>query len=127
LTADVAEILHGTVPQVCISYGWWLEFLEVMADCLHWVAVLPPTEAVADHVQTVRRVTSAYLFEAFPEYSQENFSKDFWAPGFSVRAGAQRHSKQEINSYVLNYRIPWRRYARKPPFDSDRSSESRPD
>lgn len=124
LTTDLAGILRGVLPQICISYGWWLDFLEVMVDCLHWVAILPPTETVAAHVQTVRRLTSACLLDAFPEYFRENFSKDFWAPGYSVRAGSQGHTALEIQSYVTNYRVHGHRYPGWPPSDSDRSSGS---
>ncbi len=104
LTGDLAEILRGALPQVCIAYGWRLEFMEVVPDCLHWVAVVPPTEAIANHVERVRRMTSGSIFDEFPEYLRQNFSKDFWAPGYAVMAGSDRHTPEQIRSYVLTYR-----------------------
>jgi REP element-mobilizing transposase RayT len=92
------------LPRVCISYGCRLEFMEVSEDCLHWVAVLPPTRAIAEHIQTVRQYTSSQVFEIFSEYLRENFSRDFWAPGYSVLAGTQGHTEQDIRAFVLNYR-----------------------
>ena len=97
-------MLSRNLPQICISYGWRLESMEVLADCLRWVASIPPTEAIADHMQMVRRLTSASLLEDYPEYRRENFSNDFWAPGYSVIAGTRAHTPAEIEAFVRKNR-----------------------
>jgi REP element-mobilizing transposase RayT len=100
LRGDLKDLLQTKLRQICISYGWGLGLVEVLSDCLHWVVMVPPTETVADHIQMVRRMTSACVFEDYPEYAQENLSRDFWAPGSSLLTGPQRHTPAQIQAYA---------------------------
>ena len=104
LSGHLAALLQKDLPQICISFGWRLESVEVMYDCLQWLVRVPPTEAIAEAINRVRKRTSQHIFEEFPELLRENLSHDFWAPGFSVRAGAQPHSTAKIRAYVLKTR-----------------------
>ncbi len=99
LTGDLKPLLETKLRQICISYGWRLGHVEVVSNCLHWIATVPPTEPVAGHIQMVRRMTSACVFEDYPEYARENLSHDFWAPGYSLLTGSQRHTPAQIEAY----------------------------
>lgn len=104
LRGDLKDILVGKLRQICISYGWSLGQVEVLPDCLHWVAMVPPTERVSDHIEMVRRMTSDCVFEEYPEYGHENLSRDFWAPGYSLLTGTQSHTPAQIQAYVRHRR-----------------------
>ncbi len=104
LRGDLKDLLQEKLQQICISYGWSLGRVDVLPDCLHWVVMVPPTETVADHIQMVRRTTSACIFEEYPEYAQENLSRDFWAPGYSLLTGAQGHTLAQIKAYARSRR-----------------------
>ncbi len=99
LNGDLKGLLENKLRQICISYGWRLQLVEIMSNCLHWVATVPPTEPVADHIQMVRRMTSTLVLEDYPEYARENLSHDFWAPGYSLLTGSQRHTPAQIEAY----------------------------
>ncbi len=99
LTGDLKPLLETKLRQICISYGWRLGLVEIVSNCLHWIAAVPPTEPVAGHIQMVRRMTSACVFEDYPEYGRENLSHDFWAPGYSLLTGSQRHTPEQIEAY----------------------------
>jgi REP element-mobilizing transposase RayT len=104
MRGGLAEALHRKMEQICTSYGWELRFVEVQADCLHWVVMVPPTETVADHIQRVRQMTSVCVFEEYPEYARENLSQDFWAPGYSLLTGSLWHTPAQIQAYARNRR-----------------------
>ena len=104
LRGDLKDLLQTRLRQICISYGWGLGLVEVLADCLHWVVMVPPTETVADHIEMVRRMTSESVFEDYPQYAQENLSRDFWAPGYSLLTGSQRHTPAQIAAYARSRR-----------------------
>ncbi len=127
LEGELAEVILSTLSKVCIAYGWALEFMEVTQDCLQWVARLQPTETVADHIHKIRHLTSERIWEVCPEFLRENFSKDFWAPGYSILAGVQRHSRQQIQAYVLKYRGPHYRFKGGSSLQSDPSADTRLD
>ncbi len=99
LSGDLKALLEKKLGQICVSYGWRLGLVEIMSNCLHWVAMVPPTETVDDHIRMVRRMTSACIFEDYPEYARENLSHDFWAPGYSLLTGSERHTPAQIEAY----------------------------
>lgn len=104
LSGHLAALLQRRLPRICISYGWRLESIELLHDCMQWTVRVPPSEAVAEHIAMVRKLTSEYIFHEFPELLRENLSQDFWAPGFSVKAGPEPHTEAQIRSYVRKTR-----------------------
>jgi REP element-mobilizing transposase RayT len=104
LSGHLAAQVQRKLPGICISYGWRLESVEVIHDCLQWLVRVPATEAIADHIEMVRKLTSEDVFDEFPELLRENLSKDFWAPGFSVKAGTEPHTQRQVLSYLRRTR-----------------------
>lgn len=47
LTGDLAENLSEWLPNICIAFGWRLEFLAVRPEYLQWVIDVPPTTSPA--------------------------------------------------------------------------------
>jgi REP element-mobilizing transposase RayT len=101
LIGDVAESLHLWMQHICVSFAWRLDNLTIRPDYMQWILSVPPATPPSRCFRTVREHTSKQIFEDFPQFKNENLSKDFWAPGYFVLLGNQPHPLEMINEYIL--------------------------
>lgn len=100
LKGDLADFLPQWLQQVCISFGWRLEFVTVDPNYFQWsISVLPATPP-GRFMQQIRYDTSALIMENFGRIKQENLSNDFWAPGYLVVLGTRPHPKEMVEQYI---------------------------
>jgi len=104
LTKDRVNLVSVCMKEIYTSYGWRLEFLEANPDYLRWTASVPPTIALSEHIDIIRKETSKRLFDDFPPYKQENLSNDYWAPGYLIMGGKKAISDQLILEYTRQNR-----------------------
>ena len=104
LTRDRENLVSDCMKEIYTSYGWRLEFLEAKPDYLRWVASIPPTIALSEHIDIIRKETSKRLFNDFPPYKQENLSSDYWAPGYLIMGGKNAISDQLVMAYTKQSR-----------------------
>ncbi len=100
LVGDIVEHLYGRVQQICVSFGWRLDFVTVRPEYLQWILRVPATTPPSQFMRTIRQQTSHYIFENFPRLKRENLSKDFWAPGYLVIVGTRPHPAEMIREYI---------------------------
>jgi REP element-mobilizing transposase RayT/CheY-like chemotaxis protein len=104
LTTDRVKLVTDCMKEIYTSYGWRLEQLDVKSDYLQWVASIPPTIALIDHISIIRKETSKRLFEDFPPYKQENLSNDYWAPGYLIMGGKNSITDALVRDYTRQTR-----------------------
>jgi REP element-mobilizing transposase RayT len=100
LLDDVAISLQAKMEQICISFGWQLEFLSIKADYLHWTLRVPPATSTAYFMQVIREQMSRHILADFPRFMQKNPSNDFWAPGYLIFWGSQPHPVEIIQKFI---------------------------
>lgn len=100
LKGDLANYLPQWLQQVCISFGWRLEFVNVDPDYFQWsISVLPATPP-GRFMQQIRYDTSGLILSHFGRIKQENLSNDFWAPGYLVVLGTRPHPREMVEQYI---------------------------
>ena len=104
LLGDVAVGLQSWLEQICISFGWQLEFLSIKADHLHWTIRVPPATSTAYFMQIIREQTSRHIFADFPRFVRNNLSNDFWATGYLIFWGSQPHPEEIIQKFIQQTR-----------------------
>lgn len=104
LLGDVALGVQTSLKQICASFGWSLEFLNIEPTYLHWTIRVPPATSTAHIIQVVREKTSVQLFADFPHLKHENESNDFWAPGYLIFWGSQPHPIEIIQRFIRQTR-----------------------
>lgn len=104
ITGDLAENLSRWMPQICIAFGWRLEYLAVRPDYLQWVINVPPNTSPGYLMRIIRQQTSKRIFENFPRIKKENPSGDFWAPGYLIMGSAQPHPSKLVQEYIQRTR-----------------------
>ncbi|MCC6259630.1 MAG: transposase [Anaerolineales bacterium] len=100
LKGDLALFLPQWLQQICLSFGWRLEFISVDNAYLQWAISVQPETPPVRFMQQIRYDTSRMIFENFGRIRQENLSNDFWAPGYLVVLGTRPHSKEMIEQYI---------------------------
>jgi REP element-mobilizing transposase RayT len=100
LMGDLAARLTEWMQQICISFGWRLEFINVKPDYLQWIMGVPPATSTAYFMKAIRHQTSLLIFEEFPRIRRENVSNDFWAPGYLIYFGTQPHPADVIRRFI---------------------------
>lgn len=100
LSGDVVEFLRQTVYQICVSYGWTLDYILVRPEYLQWVISAPATTPPSRCIGTIRKLTSEKIFEDFPHYKQDNLGDDFWAPGYLLLVGSTPHPPEIIVDFI---------------------------
>jgi REP element-mobilizing transposase RayT/DNA-binding response OmpR family regulator len=104
ITGDLSEQLSEWIPNICIAFGWRLEFLAVRPEYLQWVVNVQPNASPGYLMRIMRQQTSEKIFHEFPRLKKENPSGDFWAPGYLIMGGSQPHPPQLVRDYIRQTR-----------------------
>ena len=104
LTGDMADRLSEWLPQICIAFGWRLEYLAVRPEYVQWVLNVPPATSPGYLMRIIRQQTSEKIFAEFTRMKKENPSGDFWAPGYLIMGGSQPHPPQLVKDYIKQTR-----------------------
>lgn len=104
MTGDLADRMSEWMPNICIAFGWRLEFLAVRPDYLQWVINVTPSTSPGYLMRIMRQQTSEKIFNEFPRLKRDNPSGDFWAPGYLIMGGLQPHPPQLVKDYIKQTR-----------------------
>lgn len=104
LMGDLAQRLPDWMQQICISFGWRLEFINIKPEYFQWAISVPPSTSTAYFIKAIRQQTTLYVFEEFPRFRRENRSNDFWAPGYLIYFGIQPHPIEVIRTFIRQTR-----------------------
>ena len=104
LTGDLADQVGEWLPNICIAFGWRLEFLSVRPEYLQWVVNVQPNTSPGYLMRIMRQQTSEKIFTDFTRLKRENPSGDFWAPGYLIMGGTQPHPQQLVHDYIRQTR-----------------------
>ncbi len=104
LTGDIADRLAEWLPQICVAFGWRLEYLAVRPEYIQWILNVPPATSPGYLMRIVRQQTSEKIFAEFTRMKKENPSGDFWAPGYLIMGGSQPHPPQLVKDYIKQTR-----------------------
>ena len=104
LTGDMSDRLSEWIPQICIAFGWRLEYMAVRPEYVQWVLNVPPATSPGYLMRIIRQQTSEKIFTEFPRLKKENPSGDFWAPGYLIMGGTQPHPPQLVKDYIKQTR-----------------------
>jgi len=104
LTGDISDRISEWLPQICIAFGWRLEYLAVRPEYVQWVVNVPPATSPGYLMRVIRQQTSEKIFVEFPRMKKENPSGDFWAPGYLIMGGTQPHPPQLVKDYIKQTR-----------------------
>ena len=100
LRGDLADYLSQWLQQICISYGWRLEFTTVNPDYFQWGLKVNASITPHQFIHTIRSETSKFILSNFGRIAKENLSNDFWAPGHLVVLGIRPHPNEMIAQYI---------------------------
>ena len=104
LMGDLADRLPEWMQQICISFGWRLEFTNIKPEYFQWAISVPPSTSTAYFMKAIRHQTTLFIFAEFPRIRRENVSNDFWAPGYLIYFGIQPHPIEVIRSFIRQTR-----------------------
>ncbi len=104
LTGDISDRMSEWLPQICIAFGWRLEYLAVRPEYVQWVLNVPPSTSPGYLMRIMRTQTSEKIFTEFTRMKKENPSGDFWAPGYLIMGGTQPHPPQLVKDYIKQTR-----------------------
>jgi REP element-mobilizing transposase RayT/DNA-binding response OmpR family regulator len=104
MTGDLLDQLGEWVPQICIAFGWRLEYISVRPDYLLWIVDVPPATSPSYLMRIFCQHTSGRIFNEFPRFKKENPSGDFWAPGYLIIGGSQPPPAQLIKDFIAQTR-----------------------
>jgi REP element-mobilizing transposase RayT len=104
LTGDIADHLSDWLPNICVAFGWRLEYLAVRPEYLQWVVNVPPATSPGYLMRIMRQQTSEKVFAGFVRLKKENPSGDFWAPGYLIMGGTKPHPPQLVKDYIKQIR-----------------------
>jgi REP element-mobilizing transposase RayT/DNA-binding response OmpR family regulator len=104
LTGDLLDQLGEWILQICIAFGWRLEYISVRPDYLLWIVDVPPASSPSHLMRVFCQHTSGRIFEEFPRFKKENPSGDFWAPSYLIIGGSQPPPAQLIKDFIAQTR-----------------------
>jgi REP element-mobilizing transposase RayT len=104
LIGDLANNLPDWMQQICVSFGWRLDFLIVDHEYLEWGIHVPPTTPPIYFMRIIRQQTSLQILSDFPRIRRENLSNDFWAMGYLVASGTLPYPSGVIQQFIQQIR-----------------------
>ena len=115
ITGDLAERLGEWLPNICIAFGWRLEYLAVRPEYLQWVVNVQPNTAPGYLMRIIRQQTSTKIFSEIIRLKREIPSGDYWAPGYLIMSGSTAHPPQLVRDYIRQTRQRQGQEAAAPP------------
>lgn len=100
LKGDLVPDLQRWMVQVCVSFNWRLDALEIQPEYMQWLLTVPAAIPPAHFMRLIRAHTSRGLLTEYPRFRRENVSTDFWAPGHLVIVGSRPHSQHMISEFI---------------------------
>ncbi len=104
LTGDLSEQVSDWVPEICVAFGWRLEYISVRPEYLLWISNVPPATSPGYLMRILRQHSSERIFSEFPRLKKENPSGDFWAAGYLIMGGSQPPPGQLIKDFISQTR-----------------------
>jgi len=104
ITGDLSEHFGKWLPNICIAFGWRLEYLSVRPEYLQWVVNVQPNISPGYLMRIIRQQTSEKIFGEVSRLKKDNPSGDFWAPGYLIMGGTQPHPQQLVRDYIRQIR-----------------------
>jgi REP element-mobilizing transposase RayT len=104
LVGDLSVCLSDWVQEICIAFGWRLEYISVRPEHLLWIVNVPPATSPGYLMRILRQHTSEKVFTDFPRFKKENPSGDFWAPGYLMMGGSQPPPVHLIKDFIAQTR-----------------------
>ncbi len=104
LVGDLSDCLSEWVHEICIAFGWRLEYMSVRPEHMLWIVNVPPATSPGYLMRILRQHTSEKIFTDFPRFKKENPSGDFWAPGYLIMGGSQPPPVQLIKDFIAQTR-----------------------
>lgn len=100
LKGDLADFLPKHLQEICASYNWRIEFINVKPDYFQWGLRVIPSTQTGQFMQEIRLKTSGLILSAFESIRAENADGEFWAQGYLVVLGARPLPKEMIEQFI---------------------------
>ncbi len=100
LDDECDRFLKAELPNIFLAYSWRLEQLVIDRSYMQWVVRIPPTIAPASHIKVIRRESSQMILTNFARFTNNEFLKDFWSPGYLLGGGRHLIPEAEIGEFI---------------------------
>lgn len=100
LRGDVVPFLRESMYQICVSFGWRLDFIMIRPEFLQYVVSAPASTPPARSIRLIREMTSQRILQDFPHYRDDNVGADFWAAPYLVLVGSTPHPPETIVEFI---------------------------
>ena len=100
LMGDITESLRLWMQQICVSFAWRLDNINIRPDYMQWFLSVPPATPPSRCIRTVQEQTSKKILEDFPQFKRENLSNEFWASRYMILLGNLPHPQDMINEFI---------------------------
>lgn len=104
LMGDLSDKLYIWMKDICISFSWQLQFIDIRPNYLHWIMAVSITAYPTQFMTTFYRVSSQKILTEFPRLSHKNMSNEFWAPAYVVNVGQAPYLQDAIKSFIQQIR-----------------------
>ncbi len=104
LQGDLAQKIAEWLPELCISFGWRLESMDVQLESLQWLVAVSPDVPAKNVVKTLDKYLSERIFKEFPRLAYENPSGHFWASD-SLLVNEVTASAEQLADFVKQTRV----------------------
>lgn len=104
LTGDLAEHIAKWVPEICQTFSWQNDTVNVRPAYLLWTAKVGQGVSPGKIVRAIRQRTSERIFSQFPSFQTKSTAKDFWASGYLVVSGSEPPSQKIVSEFIQQAR-----------------------
>lgn len=102
LIGPVEVHLKRLIGEICISYKWLVESIEIMPDQVHLFLQIDPFVTPVNVVKTIKSITAVQVFTLFPNLK----SKQFWGSGLwskdTYYGSVGQVNEETIKKYIEN-------------------------
>jgi DNA-binding response OmpR family regulator/REP element-mobilizing transposase RayT len=104
ITHEISLFLGDLLPQICLIFGWNLVKNGFQPDYMDWTVNVLPAVSPGHLVRVIRQRTSKQIYQQFPSIKEQNFSDDFWAPGYLIINGSEPPDKKVLGDFIQQTR-----------------------
>ena len=86
--------------EIAMHYDIDMKEVEIKSDHIHMLVSAPPRIAPSEIVQTLKSVSTKYLFEKYKWLEGEYWGGKIWIGGYFVRSVGAGLTKERIEKYL---------------------------
>ena len=98
------EFVWKIFEKIGVEYEVEIEAMEIAADHVHLLVMIPPKMSVAEVVGAFKSISAREVFKRFPSVKKQLWAGELWRDGYFVKSVGSGVTKENVRDYIETHK-----------------------